>query len=707
MKNGSLGVVLVMSVMVLASLGVVAFGSGASSSAAPARELHANTVQSAAVVGAAPASPAPKTSAQTFPRTVLIETFTAEWCEFCPNESQAIYWIAQNTSRNVIDIAELHQSDSYSSVDATSTERADFYDVKGIPDVVFDGRSSLDGDGYPTMPLMKAWYQRSIDNASAVPGNVSISQTGSITSFGSSSHTVSVHVNITSGISGSYNAITYLLQYIGKNISTTDGDSLPGCSGNDPCAMHPIGWVVRESLMNHPITLTEGLTTEINETGKIDAGWDALNLSTVTFVQQNSTKTIENSNWAPVSTLVASVSSSPQIVPAFENATITVRATNSSTALAVGGADVTLNATGGGSFSQSTGVTAANGTFTVNYTAPRVTAEVPVVISAQLTTRNYTSAPAAVTVWINPVDPPTAPSAVGVSPGPQSDTLNLSWTPPVSGGGGVAYHVYRSTSPGSGFTAIGTVTSPSFEDTGLTGGQTYWYSVSAANVAGFSLNTTAIYASPFSVVPQGLSSGVNWSLSIDSLLFNSTPGVAVSIYLSAGTFAYEIYPSTYAWESSLTFGNVTTSAKAQQLTVTFTPRDGILQGTIAPGNASLNVNGTVVPVIDGSFLVLLPEGFYPYVVTAPGYKNLNGTAILTPGNTSTLPLVLSRLASSPNSGSGSAAASSGLPAVDEVAIAVIAVAIAGVLAVVLKSRRPKGGTPPRARSPPAPPTEEP
>jgi thiol-disulfide isomerase/thioredoxin len=708
MKNGSLGVVLVVSLMVLGSLGVFVFASaasGASSSVARSPVPHANTVLPAAVGSAVPASPAPKSAAQTFPRTVMIESFTAEWCEFCPNESQAIFWIAQNTSRNVIDISELHQSDSYSSVDATSSERADFYKVTGIPDVVVDGRSSLDGDGYPTMPGMKAWYQRSIDNASAIPGNVFISQNGSITSFGGSGHTVSVHVNITSGISGSYNAITYLLQYIGKNISTTDGDSLPGCSGNDPCAMHPIGWVVRESLMNHPITLTQGLTTEINETGKIDAGWDALNLSTVTFVQQNSTKIIENSNWAPVSTLVASVSSSSQVVPALENATITVREINSSTALAVAGANVTLTATGGGSFSRTTGVTAANGTFTVNYTAPRVTSEVPVVISAQLTTPNYTAAPASVTVWINPVDPPTSPSAVGVSPGPQSDTLNLSWTPPASGGGGVAYHVYRSTSQGSGFTAIGTVTSPSFEDTGLANGQTYWYSVSAANVAGFSLNTTAIYASPFSVVPQGLSSGINWSLTIDSLLFNSTPGQTVSVYLSAGTFAYEIYPATYAWESSLTFGNVTTTAKAQQLTVTFTPRDGILEGTISPDNASISVNGTAVSVVGGAFLVLLPEGFYPYVVTAPGYKNISGTAILTPGNISTLPLVLSKLPTTPSI--GSVTASSGLPAVDEVSLAVVAVAIAVALALVLKTRRPKGGTPPRGRSPPPPTAEEP
>jgi hypothetical protein len=465
--------------------------------------------------------------------------------------------------------------------------------------------------------------------------------------------------------------------------------------------------VVRESLLNHPVTLTQGVTTEINETGEIDSGWDALNLSTVTLVQQKSTKIMENANWAPVSTLLASVTSSERVVPALENATFTVHAINSSTGLPVGGAEVTLSAPGGGSISPTVGVTAANGTFTANYTAPRVSSEVPVEVYANVTARDYTASPAAVTVWINPVDPPTSPSALGVSPGPQSDTLNLSWTPPVSGGGGVTYHVYRSTSQGSGFAAIGTAISTSFEDSGLSGGQTYWYSVSAANVAGFSLNTTAIYASQFSVVPHGLAPGVDWSLSIDSHQFNSTPGTTVSLYLSAGTFAYEIYPATYAWESSVTFGNVTMTAAGQQLTVSFTPRDGILEGTITPGTANISVNGTVVSVIDGSFLVLLPEGLYPYVVTAPGYKNLSGTAVLTPGNTSSLPIVLSKIPSTPNSGSGSTAAANGLTAVEEVTLAAVAVAIAVLLAVVLMTRRPKGGTPPRTRSSPPPPAEEP
>src|SRR5690242_12654920 len=44
----------------------------------------------------------------TYPRTVVIETFTGEWCPYCVQESQALYWIEQQYNVNVFAEGELH-----------------------------------------------------------------------------------------------------------------------------------------------------------------------------------------------------------------------------------------------------------------------------------------------------------------------------------------------------------------------------------------------------------------------------------------------------------------------------------------------------------------------------------------------------------------------------------------------------------------------
>jgi uncharacterized repeat protein (TIGR03806 family) len=128
-----------------------------------------------------------------------------------------------------------------------------------------------------------------------------------------------------------------------------------------------------------------------------------------------------------------------------------------------------------------------------------------------------------------PVDttPPTVPS--NVTAVPQSSTSVLvSWAASTDMGAGVAgYHVYRN----GGATPIATVAMPGFTDTGLTGGVTYTYSVSAfdaAPIPNTSAQSPAVNATPpdttapsvpsnVTAVPQSSTTVlVSWAASTDA-----------------------------------------------------------------------------------------------------------------------------------------------------------------------------------------------
>lgn len=71
---------------------------------------------------------------------------------------------------------------------------------------------------------------------------------------------------------------------------------------------------------------------------------------------------------------------------------------------------------------------------------------------------------------------PTAVTAVAAS-----GKVTLSWTAP--SGGAASYNILRSTTKGSGYTSIGTATTTSFVNSGLTNGVQYYYVVQASNGA--------------------------------------------------------------------------------------------------------------------------------------------------------------------------------------------------------------------------------
>jgi fibronectin type 3 domain-containing protein len=88
--------------------------------------------------------------------------------------------------------------------------------------------------------------------------------------------------------------------------------------------------------------------------------------------------------------------------------------------------------------------------------------------------------------------PPPAPAGLTATAG--NGSVGLNWT---ASAGATSYSIYRGTAPGAeGTTPVGTATSNSFTNTGLTNGTTYYYKVTASNSAGTSASSNEAHATP-------------------------------------------------------------------------------------------------------------------------------------------------------------------------------------------------------------------
>lgn len=91
---------------------------------------------------------------------------------------------------------------------------------------------------------------------------------------------------------------------------------------------------------------------------------------------------------------------------------------------------------------------------------------------------------------------PSPPTGLTATPG--NAQVTLGWNPSA---GATSYSVKRATVPGGPYTVVGSPTSSSFTDTGLTNGTTYFYVVSAVNASGASGNSSEVSATPQSTAP--------------------------------------------------------------------------------------------------------------------------------------------------------------------------------------------------------------
>ena len=106
---------------------------------------------------------------------------------------------------------------------------------------------------------------------------------------------------------------------------------------------------------------------------------------------------------------------------------------------------------------------------------------------------------------------------------------------------GDSYNVKRATVSGGPYTTVACATTTSYTDTGLTGGTTYYYVVSAAYSAGPNAGGESADSSEASATPQGLATP-----SAPAVL-TATPGngqVALSWSASSGATSYNVKRAT-------------------------------------------------------------------------------------------------------------------------------------------------------------------
>lgn len=95
-------------------------------------------------------------------------------------------------------------------------------------------------------------------------------------------------------------------------------------------------------------------------------------------------------------------------------------------------------------------------------------------------------------VSATPQPPPPPPSGLMATAG--AGTVSLTWT---ASAGATGYNVKRSRTNGGSYTTIaGALTALTYTDTGVVGGTTYYYVVSALNASGESANSGQVYATP-------------------------------------------------------------------------------------------------------------------------------------------------------------------------------------------------------------------
>jgi hypothetical protein len=126
-----------------------------------------------------------------------------------------------------------------------------------------------------------------------------------------------------------------------------------------------------------------------------------------------------------------------------------------------------------------------------------------------------------------PSTPPLAPTGLAATSG--NAQAALSWAATSTA---LTYNVKRATTNGGPYTTVISVTATNYTDTGLTNGTTYYYVVSANNLAGEGTNSTQVSVTP-QITPTGLFAAAVSSSQIN-LIWN-TVATATSYYVKRST----------------------------------------------------------------------------------------------------------------------------------------------------------------------------
>jgi fibronectin type 3 domain-containing protein len=180
---------------------------------------------------------------------------------------------------------------------------------------------------------------------------------------------------------------------------------------------------------------------------------------------------------------------------------------------------------------------------------------------------------------------PTAPTGLTATPGNASVTLT--WTITT---GATSYNVYRGTTAGGeGATPIVTgLTAPTYNDTGLFNGTTYYYKVAAVNSGGVSTPSAEASATPeppTPAAPAGLTATAG------------NASVALSWTASSGATSYNVYRGTSAGGESPTAiaTGVTTASYTDSTVSNGTTYYYKVAAVNASGTSSLSTEASATP----------------------------------------------------------------------------------------------------------------
>ena len=187
---------------------------------------------------------------------------------------------------------------------------------------------------------------------------------------------------------------------------------------------------------------------------------------------------------------------------------------------------------------------------------------------------------------------PNAPSSLTATAG--NTQVTLTW-PAVAGA--TSYSIQRGAVSGGPYTAIGTSVGPSYNDSGLTNGLTYYYVVAASNTAGtgpVSQEATAIPSASLPLAPGSLTASA--TNSHIALAWNASPGA--SLY---GVLRSTSNGGPYGLIKSVTTTSATDTSVLSGLTYYYVVEAYNGSGFSAYSNqASANLSGTPTLIWTGS-----------------------------------------------------------------------------------------------------------
>lgn len=186
---------------------------------------------------------------------------------------------------------------------------------------------------------------------------------------------------------------------------------------------------------------------------------------------------------------------------------------------------------------------------------------------------------------------PSAPMTLAVT-NASSSHIDLSWLAPASDGGSAitTYTVYRGASSGSGV-SVASTTSTSYSDTNVTGGNTYYYTITASNAVGEGPHSNEVSANASNPTAPGTPLNLSVQTSGSALKLAWHPPTSNG---GSPINAYNVFRATSSGAETFlsAVGNVLTFTDSAVTAGTTYYYEVSANNTVGEGAASAEANGT-------------------------------------------------------------------------------------------------------------------